>query len=69
VDKPGVLLMFLGAILIAVLLFINLKFALWATLFGISVLIAATGAVLQIIDLSKRIKEERSNANSNQDEQ
>ena len=61
--------MFLGAILIAVLLFINLKFALWATLFGISVLIAATGAVLQIIDLSKRIKEERSNANSNQDEQ
>lgn len=68
-DKPGVLLMFLGAILIAVLLFINLKFALWATLFGISVLIAATGAVLQIIDLSKRIKEERSNANSNQDEQ
>jgi VIT1/CCC1 family predicted Fe2+/Mn2+ transporter len=61
VDKPGVLLMFLGAILIAILLFVNLKFTLWVTLFLASIAIAAVGAVLAIIDLAKKIKQEKMN--------
>ena len=60
-DKPGVLLMFLGAILIAILLFVNLKFTLWVTLFLASIAIAAVGAVLAIIDLAKKIKQEKMN--------
>ena len=60
-DKPGVLLMFLGAILIAILLFVNLKFTLWVTLFLASIAIAAVGAVLSIIDLAKKIKQEKMN--------
>ena len=61
VDKPGVLLMFLGAILIAVLLFVNLKFTIWVTLFLASIAIAAVGAVLSIIELAKKIKQEKLN--------
>ena len=59
VDKPGVLLMFLGAILMAILLFVNLKFTLWVTLFLASIAVAAVGAVLAIIDLAKKIKQEK----------
>ena len=61
VDKPGVLLMFLGAILIAVLLFVNLKFTIWVTLFLASIAIAAVGAVLSILELAKKIKQEKLN--------
>lgn len=59
VDKPGVLLMFLGAILMAILLFVNLKFTLWVTLFLASIAVAGVGAVLAIIDLAKKIKQEK----------
>ena len=59
VDKPGVLLMFLGALLMAILLFVNLKFTLWVTLFLASIAVAGVGAVLAIIDLAKKIKKEK----------
>lgn len=60
-DKPGVLLMFLGAILIAILLFINLDFALWVSLFLASIAISAVGVVISIIELAKKIKAEKLN--------
>lgn len=57
-NKPGVLLMFLGAVLIALLLFINfpISFGVWVTLFIVSMVIAGIGTVLSIIELGKKIK-------------
>lgn len=57
-NKPGVLLMFLGAVLIALLLFINfpISFGIWVTLFIVSMVIAGIGTVLSIVELGKKIK-------------
>lgn len=57
-DRRGMILMFIGAILIAIMLFINLPVSLgvWTFLFICSLLIAATGTILCIISLAKNIK-------------
>lgn len=57
-NKPGVLLMFFGAVLIALLLFISfpISFGVWVTLFIVSMVIAGIGTVLSIIELGKKIK-------------
>ncbi len=57
-NKPGVLLMFIGAVLIALLLFINfpISFSVWVTLFIVSMVIAGSGTVLSIVELGKKIK-------------
>ena len=53
--------MFIGAVFIAILILVDiqLSFAAWATLFIISMIIAATGAVMSIMELFKKIKEEK----------
>lgn len=64
-GKPGILTMFLGAILIAIFLLIdlNLNFKVWVICFLISLLVAAIGAVMSIIELAKKIKEEKASKN------
>ncbi len=53
-------MMFVGAIMIAICLFVNLpvSFGVWLVLFLFSMFIAGAGAVLAIIELAKSIKEE-----------
>ena len=60
-GKPGMITMFIGAVFIAILILVDiqLSFAAWATLFIISMIIAATGAVMSIMELFKKIKEEK----------
>lgn len=50
--------MFIGAVLIALLLFINfpISFSVWVTLFIVSMVIAGSGTVLSIVELGKKIK-------------
>lgn len=62
-GKPGMITMFVGAVLVAIMLFgnFNISFGVWVTLFLISMLVAATGAVLSIIELAKKIKLEKMN--------
>lgn len=57
-DRRGMLLMFIGAIFIAVTLFINLPVSLlvWTVLFVVGLLIAATGTIMCIVTLAKSIK-------------
>lgn len=57
-DRRGMLLMFIGAILLAVLLLMNLpiSFTVWISLFIPTLLIAATGTIICIVSLGKSIK-------------
>ena len=57
----GITLMFIGAVMIAFFMYVNIpmNFGLWLTCFLISMLIAASGAVMVIFHLAKRIKEEK----------
>ena len=57
-DRRGMTLMFIGAIFIGVLMFIDLplSFAAWAVLFVIGLVIAAAGTIICIIQLGKSIK-------------
>ena len=59
-GKPGILMMFLGAILIAIFLLIDFKlsFQVWVICFLISLLVAAIGAIMSILELAKKIKAE-----------
>ena len=63
-GKPGILTMFLGSVLIAILLLVDIEmsFTVWVTCFLISMLIAAVGAIMSIIELSKKIKAEKNNS-------
>ncbi len=60
-GKPGILTMFLGAVLIAILLLIdiNISFNTWLILFLISIVVAAIGTIMSIVELAKKIKEEQ----------
>ena len=60
-GKPGILTMFLGAVLIALVLLIdlNISFNTWLILFLISVAVAVIGTIMSIVELAKKIKEEQ----------
>ena len=57
----GTVLMFIGALMLAFFMYVNIpmSFALWMTGFIISMLVAATGAVMLMIYLAKGIKEDQ----------
>ena len=65
-GKPGVLIMFLGAVLIALVLLIdlNISFNTWLILFLISVAVATIGTIMSIVELAKKIKEEQAEKRS-----
>jgi uncharacterized protein (DUF983 family) len=60
VGKPGIITMFVGAVLLTLLLLLNLNisFSTWLVLFLIAALIAAVGTIMSIVELAKKIKEE-----------
>ena len=57
----GIVLMFIGAVMLAFFMYVNIQmsFSLWLTGFLISMLIAASGAVMVIVYLAKGIKEDK----------
>ena len=57
----GMALMFIGAVMLAFFMYVNIpmNFGLWLTGFLISMLIAASGAVMLIVYLAKGIKAEK----------
>ena len=59
-GKPGILTMFLGAVLIALVLLIdlNISFNTWLLLFLISIAVAAIGTIMSMVELFKKIKAE-----------
>ena len=59
-GKPGIITMFVGAVLLTLLLLLNLNisFGTWLVLFLIAALIAAVGTIMSIVELAKKIKEE-----------
>ena len=59
-GKPGILTMFLGAVLIALVLLIdlNISFNTWLILFLISIAVAAIGTIMSMVELFKKIKAE-----------
>ena len=65
-GKPGILTMFLGAVLIALVLLIdlNISFNTWFILFLISVAVAVIGTIMSIVELAKKIKEEQAEKRS-----
>lgn len=65
-GKPGILTMFLGAVLIALVLLIdlNISFNTWLILFLISVAVAVIGTIMSIVELAKKIKEEQAEKRS-----
>ena len=60
-NNNGVVLMFVGAIAMAIFLLVdmNLSFGLWAAGFIWAMVTSAVGAVLGIIYLLRKIKEEK----------
>ena len=59
-GKPGILTMFLGAVLIALVLLIdlNISFNTWLILFLISIAVAVIGTIMSMVELFKKIKAE-----------
>lgn len=57
----GITLMFVGAVMIAFFMYVNIpmNFGIWLTGFLISMIIAASGAVMVIVHLAKGIKEDK----------
>ena len=57
----GIVLMFIGAMMIAFFMYVNIpmSFGVWLTGYLISMLIAASGAVMLIVYLAKGIKKDR----------
>ena len=64
-KKIGVVLMFIGAVMLAIFMFVDLKvdFGLWIIGFLISMIIAASGAVTLIFYLAKGIKADKASKN------
>ena len=54
-GKRAITVMFIGAVLLAIFLFVplDMEFGLWVTCFIISMIIAAVGAVMALISLIK----------------
>ena len=57
----GIVLMFIGAVMLAFFMYVNIpmSFGLWITGFVISMLVAASGAVMLIVYLAKGIKADK----------
>ena len=57
----GIVLMFIGAVMLAFFMYVNIpmSFGLWVTGFLISMLVAASGAVMLIVYLAKGIKADK----------
>ena len=57
----GIVLMFIGAVMLAFFMYVNIpmNFGVWLTGFLISMLIAASGAVMVIFHLAQGIKEDK----------
>lgn len=57
----GITLMFVGAVMLAFFMYVNIpmNFGIWLTGFLISMIIAASGAVMVIVHLAKGIKEDK----------
>lgn len=57
----GIVLMFIGAVMLAFFMYVNIpmSFSLWITGFLISMLVAASGAVMLIVYLAKGIKADK----------
>ena len=57
----GITLMFIGAMMLAFFMYVNIpmNFGIWLTGFLISMIIAASGAVIVIVHLAKGIKEDK----------
>lgn len=64
-KKTGIVLMFIGAIMLAIFMYANLQltFGLWLAGFIISMLVAGSGAVTLIIYLAKGIRDEKISKN------
>ncbi|WP_419959997.1 hypothetical protein [Psychrobacillus sp. BM2] len=62
---PGAVLMFIGAVMLAIFMFADLTmdFGLWITGFLISMVVAITGTVMLIIYLAKGIKADKATKN------
>lgn len=60
-KKLGLLLMFIGIVLIAIFTLTNIQmsFNFWLIGFLISLLVSGAGIVLLIVDLAKAIREEK----------
>jgi len=65
-GKPGILTMFLGAVLIAIMLLIdlNISFNTWLILFLLSIAVAVIGTIMSIVELAKKIKDEQAEKRS-----
>ena len=57
----GIVLMFIGAVMLAFFMYVNIpmSFSLWIIGFLISMLVAASGAVMLIVYLAKGIKADK----------
>ena len=60
-KKSGLLLMFIGAVMIAILMFAKLPidFGLWIVLYLIGMVVAGSGIVVLLIYLAKGIKADK----------
>ena len=60
-KNTGITLMFIGAVMLAIFLYVDMQisFGLWLTGFLISMLVAGTGAITMIVYLAKGIKADK----------
>ena len=60
-KNTGITMMFIGAVMLAIFLYVDMQiaFGLWLTGFIISMLVAGVGAVTMIIYLAKGIKADK----------
>ena len=61
-KRTGAVLMFIGAVMLAIFMFANftVDFGLWMTGFLVSMIVAVSGTVILIIYLARGIKAEKS---------
>lgn len=64
-KKSGMILMFVGALMLAFFMFVDLSmnFGLWITCFIISMIISASGAVTLIVYFAQGIKADKISKN------
>ena len=60
-KNTGITLMFIGAVMLAIFLYVDMQisFGLWLTGFIISMLVAGSGAITMIVYLAKGIKADK----------
>ena len=67
-KNTGITLMFIGAVMLAIFLYVDMQisFGLWLTGFIISMFVAGSGAITMIIYLAKGIKADKLRKNDSQ---